>query len=265
MIDYKKELREQLEEINVMIASIEKKIPKYKGLAEGSIRVTSCRGVHQYYFRKKGEAKKKYIESSKKDTVRLMLQREYDEKLLRELSNFKKRLESFLKFYDVGVIDRMYDGLCAGRKEMVIPIKTTTSMKLEELQKKTVGETNTIKTQTSYKTLKGEYVRSKSEKIIADYMYSMKIPYVYEPEFTLESGRHVYPDFAIYSIRKNKTLYWEHLGLVDNPEYAVKNFRKLIEYEKSGLVLGDTLLISAESAEIPLDFDIIKKKLDSVI
>jgi hypothetical protein len=81
----------------------------------------------------------------------------------------------------------------------------------------------------------------------------------------LKNGRHVFPDFALYCSSKNKTIYWEHLGLADDPGYAVKNLKKLIVYEKSGLVLGDTLLISIESAESPLDFEVIKKKLKLVL
>lgn len=265
MIDYKNELIEQFNEIRGMINTLEKRKARYKGFEGGKILVTSCRGVPQYYFRKKCDKKREYIRSERKDVIRLLLQRDYDEKLLRELKSLMKRMEIFIKGYDIEIIDKIYMGLCRGRKEMISPIQLTEEMRIEEWYNKINGGKNSVEMAVAYKTIKGEAVRSKSEKIIADYLYSMKVPYVYEPEFVLKDKRHVFPDFALYSARKNKTIYWEHLGRVDDPDYAVKNFKKLIAYEKSGLVLGDTLLISTECAECPLDFETVKKKLEAVL
>lgn len=265
MIDYRNELIGQFNEIRGMINTLEKRKTRYKGLDDGKILVTSCRGVPQYYFRKNGDKKREYIKTARRDMIRLLIQRDYDEKLLRELKPLMKRMEAFIKGYDIGMIDRVYSGLCRGRKEMISPIRSTEEMRIEEWYNSFNGGKNSVEVAVAHKTIKGETVRSKSEKIIADYLYSMKIPYVYEPEFLLKDRRHIFPDFAIYSVRKDKTIYWEHLGLVNDPEYAVKNLKKLISYEKSGLVLGDTLLISLESAESPLDFEAVKKKLESAL
>lgn len=56
-------------------------------------------------------------------------------------------------------------------------------------------------------------MRSKSEKIIADKLYSMGIPYRYEYPLVLERDIVVYPDFTILKIGEQKTLYLEHLGI----------------------------------------------------
>lgn len=75
-------------------------------------------------------------------------------------------------------------------------------------------------------------VRSKSEKIIADLLDELGIPYRYEQEVILE-----------------------HLGLMDNKEYASRNLRKIAGYVKAGYVQGKTLLISAETRNAPLDIE----------
>ncbi|MBQ3968687.1 MAG: hypothetical protein II688_08365, partial [Lachnospiraceae bacterium] len=71
-----------------------------------------------------------------------------------------------------------------------------------------------------------------------------------------------FPDFACLNVRKRKTIFWEHLGLTDLPDYAVKNFAKLDIYEKNGYFVGDDIIISTETQEHPLDISTIKRKIE---
>ncbi len=96
-------------------------------------------------------------------------------------------------------------------------------------------------------TERGEQVRSKSEKIIADKLYSEGIPYVYEPEIILDDGERVYPDFAALNVRTRKEHLFEHFGRMDEIAYCKKNIRKIEEYALSGYVLGDGLLATFET------------------
>jgi hypothetical protein len=70
-----------------------------------------------------------------------------------------------------------------------------------------------------------------------------------------------YPDFVLLNVRKGKTIYWEHLGKAGEERYATKNFNKLMDYEKNGLILGDNLIITLESEKQPLDVDIVHRKI----
>ena len=63
----------------------------------------------------------------------------------------------------------------------------------------------------------------------------------------------VYPDFTCLDLRTRKELLWEHLGMMDNPEYASLAVKKLSSYLKSGYVFGKNLIISMESSEKPLN------------
>ena len=113
-----------------------------------------------------------------------------------------------------------------------------------------------------YVTDSGCTVRSKSEKIIADLLTAYNIPYIYEPRVVLESGRVIYPDFAVLNVAKRKTYYWEHFGLVGDVEYSVKNFSKICEYEYCGIGLGKGLIVSFESSEYPLSTRRLKDKIE---
>ena len=97
---------------------------------------------------------------------------------------------------------------------------------------------------------------------MADLFLKMGIPYIYEPVFELEDGTFIYPDFALLNVRKRKTVYWEHFGLVTNSEYAQKTIHKLNQYEASGLNVGIDLLFSMESDENPLNVKQIVRKIE---
>ena len=114
-------------------------------------------------------------------------------------------------------------------------------------------------------TERGEFVRTKSEKILADTFYKLGIPYQYEPEFVLKNGYCKYPDFILLNVIHRKTYYWEHMGLTDEYDYATKNFKKLLVYERNGLVLGDNLILSLETDDMALDMKMVHKKIQDYL
>ena len=57
-------------------------------------------------------------------------------------------------------------------------------------------------------TNNGEIVRSKSEKIIADLLFMLGIPYVYECPLDTPGGT-IYPDFTILDISTRDALGWD--------------------------------------------------------
>lgn len=87
-----------------------------------------------------------------------------------------------------------------------------------------------------YRTHKGDYVRSKSELIIANELYANKISYDYEKPLMLEGYTNPFhPDFTIYTPKENQTVYWEHCGLMSDPVYRERWNRKKVAYERSGI------------------------------
>ena len=227
----------------------------------GTLRVTESHGCPQYHFRKKGSDKEQYIPTYEKDKIALLAQRDYDEKVFKLLQDMQKRINKFSGSFDEDAIEHVYERMCIGRKRFVNPIVPTKEMLIENWMEKHKGCENTFGEATEFKTLRGEYVRSKSEKIIADYFYTNHIPYQYEPHFELDGYRNKYPDFVLLNVRKKKTIYWEHLGRVGEMDYATRNFAKLMDYEKNGLILGDNLIVTLETLERPLDIKIVEEKV----
>ncbi len=69
-----------------------------------------------------------------------------------------------------------------------------------------------------YETLSGDFVRSKSEVIIANILFQSGIPFTYEKFLITPDGVGYLPDFTIE--RTGKTFYWEHLGMLEKEDYA---------------------------------------------
>lgn len=66
------------------------------------------------------------------------------------------------------------------------------------------------------------------------------------------NGKTIYPDFTVLNIKTRKTLYYEHFGMMDNPEYCKNALEKIEIYESNGIHLGEELFVTFESSLRPL-------------
>ena len=57
----------------------------------------------------------------------------------------------------------------------------------------------------------------------------------------------------------------EALGLLNMDAYASKNHEKLALYEQNGILLGDTLMISLETADCPLNTAAVRKRIEAIL
>ncbi|MDD3340002.1 MAG: hypothetical protein PHS82_14235, partial [Lachnospiraceae bacterium] len=146
----------------------------------------------------------------------------------------------------------------------IIPHKITDDEYAEAwLEKEYTGKTFSEGTAEIYSE-RGERVRSKSEKIIADMLNKRGIPYKYECPLQLNGIGIIYPDFTILNKQERKEIYLEHLGMMDNAEYCENALRRIDYYIKNEIMLGDQLLIIYETAKHPLNTSIVDKVIQSV-
>ncbi len=261
MTGVKGELERQLIQCEKLLQEVEKRLRAYKNLEPGNVRVAISHGCPQFYMKRPGVDKEEYIPAIEKEKIHLLAQRDYEEKVHKELISMKNRLSKFIAGYDPDSINNIYERMCDIRRNLVTPIVPTNEMIIDMWMEKYKGGMNTFGEATEFKSQRGEFVRSKSEKIIADYFYTHNIPYQCEPRFTVGNYKDVFPDFAILNVRKRKTIYWEHLGKVGEEVYATRNFNKLMDYEEQGLIIGDNLIITMETEKRPLDVAIVEEKV----
>ena len=65
-----------------------------------------------------------------------------------------------------------------------------------------------------------------------------------------------------HTYEDRKEIYYEHLGRLDDPKYAVDNVRKLSTYALNGLTLGDKLFTTMETSVQPLDVRILDELIE---
>lgn len=95
-----------------------------------------------------------------------------------------------------------------------------------------------------YSTLGGVLMRSKSERFIGDFLESKLRSYMYEPKFTV-NDKTIYPDFMVLR-PDGEVVIWEHMGLMENPEYVNRMVSKILDYRKMGFVQHRNLICTYE-------------------
>ena len=94
--------------------------------------------------------------------------------------------------------------------------------------------------------------------LIADELYSAGIPYRYECK-TLIGDRTVFPDFTVLNVARRKVYIWEHLGKLDDPDYADNTAVKLNNYMANGYYPGVNLLLTWETARTPIKMKLVRE------
>lgn len=104
-----------------------------------------------------------------------------------------------------------------------------------------------------YRTLKGDYVRSKSELALSNLLFSLGIKYTYGAKVIL-GGVEREADFFVESrLDRRKQYYWEHCGMMDDPEYRRKFREKMEAYHAEGYREGKDLIVTYEDRNSGLD------------
>ncbi len=202
-----------------------------------------------------------YVRQSDLAPIKKLVQKQYEERLQKALLTNRSRLARFIKNYDYDFVDQIYQKSAFARKQYISPIIEPRDEFIKDWYEHHPGGMNPYDDPPERDTLRGEKVRTKSEQLLADTFYRLGIPYQYEPEFVLNTGYCKYPDFVLLNVIQRKTYYWEHMGLTDEFDYATKNFKKLLVYERNGLILGENLILSLETEDMQLDMKMVDRKI----
>lgn len=188
-------------------------------------------------------------------TIKELAIKEYHKILLPLIEKEIKYLKLLLKTEEQ--IQNAYSGMYEGKRILFEPDLIPVSKIIEDFENTTYeGLSFDDNDQTEYYTNRGERVRSKSEKIIADELARQKIPYKYEKPLVLfvdGKQKQFFPDFTVLNKTTGKIIYLEHLGMMDNSYYYNNTLNKLDIYEKNGLLIGKDILIFHESSRQPLN------------
>ena len=182
--------------------------------------------------------------------------------MLKTATSRNKLITRCLKDYNDDEIEELFESLHPERKKLVTPIEPT----FKQLEAEWYAAPYTGKAFAEGTPVimseRGERVRSKSEKILADYFFRNDVLYKYEKPLNLSGYGMVFPDFTFFSKKLRKEIYWEHEGMMDKPEYAVKAVKKLNSYQKNGILPGERLILTFETEQDLLNTSIVKQLVD---
>lgn len=224
---------------------------------------TKCISGKIYVYKRTGPSQTNgtYIRKNNSQEIKPLVQKLYNTKLRKavfeEYDQVRKCIE-ILSNTDTSA-ETVMDSIPKELQRFVNTELFEDKRRTAEWKSEVVVGSNPIKAEKTYVASDGTGVRSKSELIIAEALIACKVPYFYERPFfgfyeydTGRRTRNLFPDFTCLNRRTGKTFYWEHLGMMDNPDYAAKNVRRIMEYAKEGVYPGSELIMSFEAAEVPL-------------
>ena len=224
-------------------------------------------GSPRYYLKEK-DGKASYLSKAQTQKIRELAQLRYETALFRAAIDEKAAVEKCIRILEnCKDTDKVFDEMPDELKPYITPDILTDKGYARKWQRERVESARPLRDGEGYKTLRGEFVRSKSEVIIADRLFSRGIPYRYEIYFPMkyEDISYVYPDFEILNVRTRQEFLWEHLGMLGDEGYSETQLKKISGYARSGFTPGKNLLLSFESKNRPLDIFYVDVLIDSFL
>lgn len=255
-------LRDEANQLKKIIENAKKRL---KNAPSGHLRISKSRGRVEYYFKDEecSAARKngRYMKANERKLAKYIAQRDYDLRVLKMATERVKAIESFLGKYEKTSLKEIYRKTNPIRLELIDVAEISDEEYVKQWQAIEYERKPIINDAQVIVTERGERVRSKSEKIIADKLNMLGVPYRYEYPMLLDGNIKVYPDFTILRMPEREEVYFEHFGMMDDMEYLSKTMHKLSTYEKNGIYLGINLFVTYETSIRPMN----TKVLDEVL
>ena len=266
MILLEKILKEKERELKGIIDRIHETDTADK--VEGSLRISRNRRETAYYQYVPSEKEKyplgKYIAKKEIGLAKKLAQKDYEKKVLKWAAKCHELVTNLLQNYQDNYLNQLYLNMIPERQKLISPIEQTAENFAEAWKNCPYAGKEFWENESCIITNNGERVRSKSEKILADIFLRRKIPYKYESPVYLKGFGTVYPDFTLLNLKTREEIYWEHMGMMDDPEYCNKAIAKVDKYVQNGIILGKHLLLSFETKKHPINTKNVEKILDEM-
>jgi len=251
----------------------------YEKAPQGRIRISQNGGHPEYYLvTERGSLRGDYLPHSQKTLARQLAQKDYDARLIKLLQKEISALQNYMNQTSNGrAISELYDSLCPARRALITPAILTNEQYAAPWQDVSWTGRPFAPDAPYICTAHGERVRSKSEVIIADTLLRYNIPYRYEFPITLKrinpddirrdfgSSITLYPDFLCLNARTRSEFFWEHFGLMDDPDYSKNAAGKLRLYTENGILPGRNLIITMETQTEPPSIKALEKLIEEFL
>lgn len=240
-------------------------LDKRKKYPTGTL-IINKRGDKSYYYQNYYDeyGKRHRIPISDKiDLIKNLAQKNYNMRLKENIDNLIVSIDNLQKSLVDNDIYKLYKNLNEKRKILVDPIIFNYN---DEIQKWYDYQNDSMDFYQNRNILtnRGEMVRSKSEKIIADKLYDSNIFYIYEKQVVLEDGVRMTPDFTFID-EVGGEIYWEHFGLMDDLSYFNRTIDKFSLYAKNNIHIGKNLIFTMETSKKVIDINLVSVLIEDFL
>ena len=176
---------------------------------------------------------------------------------LEDLLHEENAVNDFLKHYQnhISKTEKLLSK--PAYQELIFSSFHPASYKLAEWASSSYEHNSSHPEQLRHPCFSGHMVRSKSEVLIDQSLFTHQIPFRYE--YALKLGDLTFfPDFTIRHPQSGEYFYWEHFGLMDHPAYSQNAFQKLQIYSAHGYIPTINLITTFETKEHPLNIETIE-------
>lgn len=252
-MSYEKMIAEK-KAIEQKILQLEEELSEYP---EGELQCVT-NGSYNKWFCKLGK-EKKYLPKEQKVLAQQLATKKYLALQLNDLLQEEQAIDLYLKHRETH--PNKAEALLTDKSEF----RTLISIQSEDFEKEITDWKNSpyeqnenYSQQKIYKTVTGQYVRSKSEVMISMILHKYDIPFRYECALKI-GNRVIYPDFTIKHPKTGKIYYYEHFGRMDDVSYCKKACAKIELYSLSGIMPTIQLLATFETSDNPLTPEVVEQ------
>ena len=133
------------------------------------------------------------------------------------------------------------------RRRLTVPagfrLQRDTSPHNMEFWKQQVPCSNNYENKNRYVDAFGFNVKSRSEMLVGQALKELGLEAKYEPLLILRGDRKKTPDYSFPVPVIDRCFYVEFMGMADNESYIDKNYGKIEEYMRNGILLNRDLIV----------------------
>ena len=237
--------------LKTKIDAIQKQL---KTMPKGEIQCVQDGEFQRWYLKESG--KRTYISKKKRELAEKLTVKKYLSTLLKSLKQEKTAIEFYLRHHKTNQAEQFLKPTSPYYK-LLFPFFNSPNENNQMWMMEKYEKNMKYPEQLIYKASSGNNVRSKSEMMIDMFLHINKIPFRYECALQLGEIT-IYPDFTVRHPVTNEIYYWEHFGMMDDPNYCRNACAKLQTYSSNGIIPTVHLIMTFETKEHPLGTDMIE-------
>ncbi len=216
-------------------------------------------------FDKSSNKNGRYLPKNEIDLAKKLAQKSYNKKVRDKAKLELEIVRSYIDHLEENQLFDIYTKLSVGRRKLIKPVSLTDDQYIT-WWKSVQYEPYIIEDKDNFfYTNGGIRVRSKSELMIGNALERYGIPYRYEFPLVLWNNENVRPDFYCLNVRERTEKVWEHFGKMDDPGYANRNVRKIMDYEQTGFMQGMNFIMTFETSKVALNSKLIDEIIETYL